>query len=140
MRYLFPLLLAAPAVAADHAVRFTAPAYFLPPVKSLIVTSTANVSNPSVSALGGQTVAASETINTGPVLLATFTDPGGLEALGDYSANIQWGDGTGTQIGAGAITLNGTTFEVRGSHTYADETGTPFTESRTGERVSNCWI
>ena len=31
--------------------------------------------------------------------------PGGPETLGDYSADIDWGDGTGTQIGAGSSRL-----------------------------------
>jgi hypothetical protein len=62
-----------------------------------------------------------EGADTGSVLVAKFIDPGGPEAVGDYSADIDWGDGTGTQVGAGAITLNGTTFEVRGSHTYVEE-------------------
>ena len=38
MRLLFLLLIATPAVGAEHTVRFTAPAYFLPPVKNVVVT------------------------------------------------------------------------------------------------------
>src|SRR5205807_1305346 len=55
-------------------------------------------------------------------LLATFADAAGNEPgpiSGHYRADIDWGDATGVQ--AGAILLNGSTFEVRGSHRYADE-------------------
>jgi hypothetical protein len=38
MRLLLPLLIASPLTAADPAVRFTAPAYFLPPLKNVVVT------------------------------------------------------------------------------------------------------
>ncbi|HLJ97483.1 MAG TPA: Ig-like domain-containing protein, partial [Gemmataceae bacterium] len=54
---------------------------------------------------------------SGPV--ATFTDPGGAEALDGthYSATINWGDGSATSTGS--ISLNGSTFSVNGTHTYA---------------------
>jgi uncharacterized protein (TIGR03118 family) len=52
------------------------------------------------------------------ITVATFTDAGPLDALADYSATIDWGDGVTT---TGAISLNGQTFTVSGSHTYADE-------------------
>jgi hypothetical protein len=38
MRFLLPLLIATPIVAADRTVRFTSPAHFLPPVKSVVLT------------------------------------------------------------------------------------------------------
>jgi hypothetical protein len=91
------------------------------------------VSDPNVIATGGQLISPVEGISSGSVLLATFTDPGGSEPVGDYSADIDWGDGTGTQTAAGSITLNGSTFEVRGTHTYAEESAadhpgsTPYT-------------
>src|SRR5262249_40822557 len=59
-------------------------------------------------------------------LLATFIDPAGVEPgpiSAHYSADIDWGDATGIQ--AGAIWLNGSMFEVRGSHTYIDEGNFP---------------
>jgi hypothetical protein len=90
-------------------------------VQTATITGTATVGDPNVVAKGGKTITSVEGANTGSVLLATFTDPGGAEVVGKYSADINWGDGTGTQVGAGAITLNGSTFEVRGSHTYAEE-------------------
>jgi phosphodiesterase/alkaline phosphatase D-like protein len=85
------------------------------------VTDTVTIDDPNVAVTGAAQFTSTEGNSTGSVLLATFTDPGGPEDLSDYSADINWGDGTGTFIGAGVITLNGTTFEVRGSHTYAEE-------------------
>src|SRR5439155_103415 len=45
--------------------------------------------------------------------VATFTDPGGAEALGEYSATIDWGDST---TSAGTITFSAGTFTVSGAH------------------------
>jgi N-acetylneuraminic acid mutarotase len=52
--------------------------------------------------------------------VATFTDPGGAEAVGTYRAVIDWGDGSsslGTISGGGG----GAPFSVSGNHTYAQE-------------------
>ncbi len=86
-----------------------------------VVTSTATVSDPSVIASGGLAWTAVERMDSGLQTLATFTDPGGPEPLGDYSADIDWGDGTGTQNGAGLISVSGDVFTVQGSHTYTEE-------------------
>jgi PKD domain/RTX calcium-binding nonapeptide repeat (4 copies) len=64
-------------------------------------------------------VTAVEGADTGPVAVATFTDPGGAEPVADYSAVIDWGDGTATT--AGTISFAAGTFAVSGSHTYAEE-------------------
>jgi hypothetical protein len=50
--------------------------------------------------------------------VATFTDPGGPEPTSDYSASINWGDGSTT---AGTITFSGGVFTVNGTHTYGEE-------------------
>ncbi|HVA44979.1 MAG TPA: TIGR03118 family protein [Pirellulales bacterium] len=52
------------------------------------------------------------------VMVATFTDTGPLDALSEYSAAIDWGDGTSSTA---TLTLSGSTFTVAGSHTYGDE-------------------
>ncbi|HET6879917.1 MAG TPA: TIGR03118 family protein, partial [Pirellulales bacterium] len=49
------------------------------------------------------------------VSVATFTDPV-PEPIGNYSASIDWGDGTAT---LGTVSGSGGTFTVTGSHTYA---------------------
>lgn len=50
--------------------------------------------------------------------VAMFTDSGPTDPLGDYSAVIDWGDGT---TSTGTISLNGATFTISGAHTYSDE-------------------
>jgi uncharacterized repeat protein (TIGR01451 family) len=49
--------------------------------------------------------------------VATFTHASGVEPTGAFSATINWGDGT---TSPGAISLSGTTYTVRGSHTYSN--------------------
>lgn len=50
------------------------------------------------------------------VLVGSFTDTGGAEPAGNYSATIDWGDGTSS---AGTITsLGGGAFNVFGDHVY----------------------
>src|SRR5439155_16273304 len=64
----------------------------------------------------GTTLSATEGSALQNATVATFSDPGGTEPLGDYAAAIDWGDGT-TSTGA-AVTLsyaNGV-FSVIGSH------------------------
>jgi hypothetical protein len=70
-------------------------------------------------------VAASATAGTpfsGTV--ATFTDADPAGAAGDYTATIDWGDGTQS---AGTITAAGGGFSVAGSHTYATGASEPVT-------------
>ncbi|MFL6260147.1 MAG: hypothetical protein ACJ76Y_10590 [Thermoanaerobaculia bacterium] len=51
---------------------------------------------------------------SGPV--ATFTDTNTANVAGDFTATIDWGDGTTT---AGTVSGGGGTFTVSGTHTYA---------------------
>jgi hypothetical protein len=69
----------------------------------------------------GATVGAVEDQDTGPVLVASFQDTGGALPLDSYAATIDWGDGTATTEGtltALGTSPAGTTFVVRGRHTY----------------------
>lgn len=70
---------------------------------------------------GGFTYSASEGAAPTDQAVATFTDPGAPGLPSDYSADIDWGDGTTTP--ADAITQDAQTqvFSVSGSHAYADE-------------------
>src|SRR4029077_2791856 len=66
-------------------------------------------------------ISAAEGAGTGAVATATFTDPGGAEALTNYGASISWGDG---QSSPGTISYDATShvFTVSTtSHTYAEE-------------------
>ncbi|HWB08934.1 MAG TPA: DUF4214 domain-containing protein [Pirellulales bacterium] len=79
--------------------------------------STAVVADRPVLATGGATFTAQEFRSFGPQTLAVFTDPAGNESTGDYSATINWGDGTSSP-GNIAINASGTGFSVLGSHTF----------------------
>jgi hypothetical protein len=79
-------------------------------------TSTATVADAALSA-SGQNLSGQEATSTGTVTVATFTDQGGAEPTADYGATIDWGDGT---TDTGTIVANGSSFNVQGSHTYAD--------------------
>ncbi|HSZ57121.1 MAG TPA: PKD domain-containing protein, partial [Tepidisphaeraceae bacterium] len=76
------------------------------------------VSDPAVIPTGGFLVTGVEGANSGAQTVATFTDPGGPEVLGDYSATIKWGDGN---ITSGIITFSGGVFTVQGADTYGEE-------------------
>lgn len=58
-------------------------------------------------------LAPGSTVNNAPV--ATFTDGGGAEPAANYSATIDWGDGTSS---AGPVVASASGFNVVGSHTY----------------------
>jgi hypothetical protein len=76
------------------------------------------VSDSAVVPTGGFTAIAYTRITSPQQTVAVFTDPGGYEAMGDYSASINWGDSpTPTN---GTISLNTSTgvFTVQGSHLY----------------------
>ena len=49
--------------------------------------------------------------------VAQFTDTDTVSTAGDFSATINWGDGTTT---AGIVSGGGGTFQVNGTHTYAN--------------------
>jgi hypothetical protein len=83
-------------------------------------TSTAHVANPVVDAQG-LTLNAIEGVNTGVVDVATFTDPGGAGPLGDYSADINWGDGSPSSAGTITFDAGTSVFTIHGSHTYAED-------------------
>src|SRR5262249_28017710 len=94
-----------------------------------IVTDTANVSDPNVLATGGFTIFGAPGCDTAGRFpgvpgsnqtVATFTDPGNptgtAEGASDYSATIDWGDGS--TVDTGTITRSGGTWTVTGHHTY----------------------
>jgi hypothetical protein len=82
--------------------------------------ATGFVTSNAVSGFGGQVTLNSATEGTAVTgEVATFADTSGSHAATDYTATIDWGDGT-TTTGA-AITGSGENFTVSGSHTYADE-------------------
>lgn len=74
-------------------------------------------SDPHVSATGQSLTATEGQSFSGTV--ATFTDPDTNATAGEYSATINWGDGSSASTGT--ITGSGGSFVVSGSHTYNDE-------------------
>jgi len=97
---------------------------------SPVVTVTRTADNAQLVLQGGVNVADADRLNgfgesaiTGNpnqaftnVAVATFTNnPAFPNDPGDFTVNIDWGDGTTT---AGTLVLNGSTYTVTGSHTY----------------------
>jgi hypothetical protein len=89
------------------------------------VTSTAAVSEADVlSGTAGPIAATEGAVFTGTAL-AVFTDTGySGNVPGDFSATIDWGDGT---TDTGTVSGGAGTFTVSGDHTYADEGSFPVT-------------
>jgi uncharacterized protein (TIGR03118 family) len=83
------------------------------------VTPTATVLGQAVVVTGGVKLTATEGITTASTTLATFTDPDGSEAVGNYAATINWGDGS-TTAGNVAVT-SASTFAVSSEHLYSEE-------------------
>ena len=82
-------------------------------------TSTAAVADAPLTATAVN-VSATEGITTGPVEVASFTDANPNAPLSDFTATINWGDGTAATAGT-IVALAGGGFAVDGTHTYAEE-------------------
>lgn len=83
-----------------------------------LATSSAKITDPAVTAIGGYTLQATEGASSALQTVATFTDPAGAEPVANYSVDIAWGDG---DTSPGTLSLNSTTgvFSVQGGHMYA---------------------
>ena len=70
----------------------------------------------------GVALSATEGASTGPVTVATFSDPGNPSntLLASYSATITWGDGS-TSPGSFVYDAINNVWDVQGSNTYAEE-------------------
>ena len=73
----------------------------------------ATVSEPPIY-ISGTTSVSGKKVNNQTV--ASFTHANGIEPASAFTATINWGDGT---TSSGTISLSGTTYSVKGSHTYA---------------------
>ena len=71
------------------------------------------------SALRSVSISGTEGSTIGTIPVATFTDANPNATASDFSATINWGDGT-TTTGA-VVAQNGGGFAVDGAHTYSDE-------------------
>jgi PKD repeat protein len=63
-------------------------------------------------------------------VVATFTDANTANVAGDFTATIDWGDGTTT---AGIVSGGAGSFTVSGSHTYASAGSYPVTVTLTDD-------
>ena len=70
-------------------------------------------------AINGTSVTGTEGSSTGTTTVATFTDANPNALASDFTATINWGDGTNTT--GTVVAQNGSAFAVDGAHTYADE-------------------
>ena len=76
--------------------------------------------NDTALSMHGASLTATEGSDTGSVTVATFTTSDLGAQAGDYTATIDWGDGSSATPGAiGAGTGGG--FVVSGTHTYGEE-------------------
>src|SRR5205807_5133084 len=67
----------------------------------------------------GTTISATEGVAFTDKTVATFTDPDQASTAAEYSATIDWGDGSSS---SGTVAQTGPgSFDVRGSHTYTEE-------------------
>ncbi len=71
----------------------------------------------AITASGAATVSATEG-SAFSATVATFTDPDTAATASEYSASINWGDGS---TSAGTVGGSGGSFTVTGGHTYAEE-------------------
>jgi hypothetical protein len=76
-----------------------------------VVVSEADLLTPTPKTIGGQ-----PGVLISNAVVATFSDVNTGNVAGDFTATIDWGDGTSS---AGTVSGSGATFSVSGSHTYA---------------------
>jgi hypothetical protein len=109
-----------------------------PFVTSTTVTSTAQIVQSPLLPVANSLVSTEGTAIAGGTQLATFTDTGGADPVGDYTAMLNWGDGSGTHP-AGVIALGQGNFAVvsNGPFTYPDEGTFALTVSVTDADTTN---
>jgi hypothetical protein len=93
-----------------------------PLVSTVTINSTAVIVQSPLLPVSNQLVSTEGTAIPAGTQLATFTDTGGADPIGDYTATINWGDGSGVHP-AGVIALGQGNFAVvsNGAFTYPDE-------------------
>ncbi|HEV3342193.1 MAG TPA: TIGR03118 family protein, partial [Pirellulales bacterium] len=80
-----------------------------------VITARANVASPLV--LSPATITAKDHTSS-TLTVATFTDANAGLPASDFTATINWGDGTSASVGS--VTLNGGVYTVTGIHTFAE--------------------
>jgi hypothetical protein len=92
---------------------------------STTIPGTATVADAPIASIGSP-INGTEGLGLNPATLtiATFTDADPYGTVADYTAMINWGDGTAPSLGTitqTGISPNGSTFSVTASHVYAEE-------------------
>jgi len=93
-----------------------------PGTASATATATFTVAStavPVITAVSGPTITATEGTTFSSTAVATFSDTDGSAVASDFTATINWGDGSSAT--AGTVTGSAGSFTVGGSHLYADE-------------------
>jgi hypothetical protein len=92
------------------------------PAGAQATTTVSQSTTTPISVVSAQTVSAMQGVNTGSVLLATFTQGTATQSASAYTATVAWGDGhsdTSTETNSPiTIQVSGQTISVYGSHTY----------------------
>jgi hypothetical protein len=103
-----------------------------------IAVSTTSVAGPGPINGTGVPVTGFEFTPLNNVVVATFTSGDGSTPADQFSAIINWGDGTpqNPDLTTGTVTLSGGTYSVLGSHTYQDEGTFPITVTVSAGTVS----
>ncbi|MGH7137873.1 MAG: DUF4214 domain-containing protein, partial [Pirellulales bacterium] len=100
-----------------------------PGTAAATATATIQVADAALSATG-TTITSPEGLLQTPQVVATFTDANPNATVSDFTATIDWGDGTTTQgaittapppAGGGTVSGAGGQFYVSGGHVYAED-------------------
>ena len=89
------------------------------PGDTTVDTSTTAMIDYPLTLTGTNNVRTTEGVSSGTTTLATFTDPDSSGTASQYYIVVDWGDGTTSTVQAVAGSAAGT-FNVNGSHTYAE--------------------
>ncbi|HVA50216.1 MAG TPA: DUF4214 domain-containing protein [Pirellulales bacterium] len=76
---------------------------------------------PALQAVGGFTLGATEGVAAAAQTVATFADPAGLQPLDQYTATIDWGDGSSTSAGTVSFDSASQVFSVTAGHIYTED-------------------
>lgn len=89
----------------------------IPGTASATATGTANIAEADMSLFPGAVSATEGHAFTGAV--GAILDPGSTDPSTDYTATIDWGDGSGPTVGT--VTGSNGVYPIMGSHVYQDE-------------------
>jgi hypothetical protein len=99
------------------------------PLNTATASGTASVADAPITATAKPILPPQTTgVSSGSLLVATFVDANPSAPTSDFTASINWGDGSVPSTGS--VTqpgVPGTLFDVSGTHTYASHVGSPFT-------------